>query len=98
MCQRENIISLSYFYSNPWEGFAGEVVLFGLDEGDDTIFGGVDGEIARHISTLASELRSASLADENFAGFNLLATKALDAQALAGIVVDIFGGTASFHM
>ena len=77
---------------------AGEVALLGLHEDDLTIDGGMNREVAAHESARASELRSAGLADENFASFDSLATKALDAEALASIVVDVFTGTASFDM
>lgn len=75
-----------------------EVALLGLHEDDLAIDSSVNREIAAHESARASELRCASLADENFAGFDSLATKALDAEALASIVVDVFTGTASFDM
>ena len=77
---------------------AGEVILLGLNEDDLTINGGMDGEVAAHESARTSDLCSASLTDENFAGLNSLATKALDAEALASIVVDVFTGTTSFDM
>ena len=73
-------------------------MLFSFDEGNYAIFCGMDGEVARHISARAGDLSSASLADENFAVFDFLATKALDAEALASIVMDVFGGTASFYV
>ena len=80
------------------EGLAGEVGLFGLDEGDDAVSGGMDGEIAGDVGSLASNLRGASLADDDFAVLDFLATKTLHAETLAGVIMDIFGGTASFDM
>lgn len=77
---------------------AREVAFLGLHEDDLAINSSVDREVAAHESARASELRCASLADENFASFDSLATKALDAEALASIVVDVFTGTASFDM
>ena len=77
---------------------AREVALLGLHEDNLTIDGGMNCEVAAHESARASELRCASLADENFASFDSLATKALDAEALASIVVDVFTGTTSFDM
>ena len=77
---------------------AREVALLGLHEDNLAIDGSMNREVAAHESARASELCCASLADENFAGFDSLATKALDAEALASIVVDVFTGTASFDM
>ena len=77
---------------------AGEVALLGLDEDDLAIDGSMNREIAAHESAWASKLRSAGLANENFTGLDGLATKALDAEALASIVVDVFTGTTSFDM
>ena len=78
--------------------FAREVILLGLYKDDLAVDGSMNREIAAHESARASELCCASLADENFAGFDGLATKALDAEALASIVVDVFTGTTSFDM
>lgn len=77
---------------------AGEVALLGLHEDDLAIDSGVDREVAAHESARASNLGCASLANENFTGLDGLATKALDAEALASIVVDVFTGTTSFDM
>lgn len=77
---------------------AREVALLGLDEDNLAIDGSMNREIAAHEGAWASELRSAGLADENFASLDGLATKALDAEALASIVVDVFTGTTSFDM
>ncbi len=75
-----------------------EVVLLGLNEDYFAVDGGMNREVAAHESARASEFGCAGLADENFAGFNGLATKAFDAEALASIVVDVFTGTTSFDM
>ena len=72
--------------------------LFGLNKSDYAIFGSVNSEIARHVGAWACELGRAGLTDENFAVFDFLATKTLDAEALASIVMDVFGGTASFYV
>ena len=77
---------------------AREVALLGLHEDDLAINGSVDREVAAHESARASELGCTGLADENFASLDGLATKALDAEALASIVVDVFTGTTSFDM
>ena len=89
---------LTDFDADAGQGFAGEVSFLGLNKLDDAIFGGVDGEIAGHVSAWACNFRSTSLTDENFAVFDFLATEALDAKALASIVMDVFGGTASFYV
>jgi hypothetical protein len=72
--------------------------LFGLDEGHDSIPRGMNCEISRHICAWTSNLGSTSLAHQNLTISDFLATKALDAKALASIVMDVFGGTASFYM
>lgn len=56
---------------------AREVVFLGLDESNGAVDGGVNGEVAAHKSTWAGNLGCASLADENLASFDGLATKAL---------------------
>lgn len=76
-----------YFYASAWNALAGEVALFGLYEDYFTIDSSMDGEVAAHESAWACNLGSTGLADEYFASLDLLATKALDAKSLAGIVV-----------
>ncbi len=75
------------FYASAWNVFAGEVALLGLNEDDFAVDGGMDGEVAAHKSAWASNFGCTGLANENFAGFDVLATKTLDAEPLAGIVV-----------
>ena len=87
-----------HFYADAGERLAREVSLLGFDESDYPILCSMDSEVARHISAGTGDLGGASLADENFAVLYLLAAEALDAEALASIVMDIFGGTASFDM
>lgn len=77
---------------------AGEVAFLGLHEDDFAVDSSMNREVAAHESARASELGCTGLADENFASLDGLATKALDAEALASIVVDVFTGTASFDM
>ena len=86
------------FDASTANGLAREVALLGLHEDDLAVDGCVDSEVAAHESARASELGCTGLADENFASLDGLATKALDAEALASIVVDVFTGTASFDM
>ena len=71
---------------------------FGFDKSNYAVFGSVDSEITGHIGARASDFGGTSLTDENFAVFDFLAAKALNAEALTSIVVNIFGGTASFDM
>jgi len=61
---------------------AGEGADFARCHFDNTVFGGVDGEIAAGEGTFATALATADLADNNLAGFDLLATEQLNAQAL----------------
>ncbi len=58
----------------------------------------MNGEVARHIGAWARKFGRTSLADKNFAVFDFLTAEAFDAKALASIVMDVFGGTASFNM
>ena len=87
-----------YFDADAWQRLAREMGLLGLDEGDYTILGCVNGEIAGHISAWAGNLGGAGLANEDLAVLDFLAAEALDAEALTSIVVDVFGGTASFYV
>jgi len=57
----------------------GEMGFFGFDEMDSTVNGGVDGVIARLKSAWTGDFGIASLADDNFASFDFLATKTFDA-------------------
>ena len=86
------------FDASAANALAGEVALLGLYEYNLAINSGMNRKVAAHESARASDLGCASLADENFAGFDSLATKALNAEALASIVVDVFTGTTSFDM
>lgn len=77
---------------------AGEVALLGFHKDDLAINSSVNCEVAAHESARASNFGCTGLADEDFASLDGLATKALDAEALASIVVDVFTGTTSFDM
>ena len=77
---------------------AGEVALLRLDEDDLAIDSSMNREVTAHEGAWASKLGCAGLANENFTGLDGLATKALNAEALASIVVDVFTGTTSFDM
>ena len=74
------------------------MAFLGLYEGDDSVFRGVDGEVAGHVSALASDFGRAGLADENFAVSDFLASEAFYTESCAGIIVNIFGGTACFYV
>lgn len=86
------------FDAGAWNALAREVILLGLHEDDFAVNGSVNREVAAHESARASNLGCASLANENFAGSDSLATKAFDTKALASIVVDVLTGTTSFDM
>jgi hypothetical protein len=74
------------------------VSLLSFNEGNYTILGSMNRKIARHVSARTSKFGRASLADENFTVLYFLATKALNAKALTSIIMDVFGGTASFYV
>jgi len=74
------------------------MTLFRLHKVDDSVFCSVNRKVAAHISPLSCELRATSLADEDFAGANFLATKALDAKALTGVIMDVLSGSTRFDM
>ena len=86
------------FDAGAWNALAREVILLGLHEDDLAVDCGMDSEVAAHESAWAGNFSSAGLANENFTSLYSLATKALDAEALASIVVDVFTGTTSFDM
>lgn len=73
----------------PWSAFTGKTASADLLESHDTIFGGVNREVATHERTFAGNLSAASLAYENLARGDLLAAETLDAQAGTGVVVDV---------
>jgi hypothetical protein len=64
----------------------------------DTVLRSVNGEVAAKHCAFTGALAHANLADDNLANFYFFATKELNAKALAGTIVDIFGGTACFYM
>jgi len=68
---------------------AGEARFSYLRKADDAILGGVDGEVAAHERTWTGNLRATSLSNQHFASADNLATKALHAEACAGVVVDV---------
>jgi len=80
------------------EGATGKVRLFGLFEVDNTVDGGVDSIILRDESAGAGDFGAAGLTDENFASLDGLTAKTFDAKTLAGVVVNVFAGSASFDV
>ena len=50
----------------------------------DAVAGGMDGKVAASHGAFAGALGHADLADDNHTSFNCLATRQLDAEALAG--------------
>lgn len=87
-----------YFNACAWKAFAGEMAFFGLRKVDRAVDGGMDGKVAADKSTWAGNFSSANLTYDNFARFNGLATKTFDTKTLAGIVVKVFAGSASFDV
>ncbi len=81
------VLSGVNFDTGARNAFAGEMIFLSFDKNDFTIDSCMDGKIAAHESAGAGNLRSASLADEDFASLYELATETLDAKSLAGIVV-----------
>lgn len=65
-------------------GFAGETAGFDLFEANDTVFFSMNRVVLAHVGTRAGLLGFADLSDDNTTSFDLLATKKLDAKALAG--------------
>jgi hypothetical protein len=55
-------------------------------------------EVAAQHCAFAGSLGLTNLTDDDLAILDFLATKQLNPQALAGTVVDVFGGTASFYV
>ena len=92
------VLSGVNFDTGARNAFAGEMIFLSFDKNDFTVDGSMNREVTAHESARTSKFGCASLANENFTGFNGLATKAFDAEALAGIVMDVFTGTASFDM
>jgi hypothetical protein len=69
-----------------------------LLESDDAVTGGMNGEVAADFSADAGALGHADLTDNNLAGLDFLAAEQLNAEALAGTIMDVFGCTASLDM
>lgn len=72
-----------------WVSAAGKRAFFHFFEEYCTCFCGVDSEVFADVSTCAGDFGATGLADEYFACIHFLATKALNAQASAGVVVDV---------
>jgi hypothetical protein len=80
------------------DGAAGEGADLAGFVGDDAITLGVDGKVTAQEGAGAGALGHADLTDDNHTGFDFLAAVKLNAEALAGTIVDVFGGTASFDV
>ncbi len=72
-------------------GAASERTFSDFLEADDAFFFSVNREITAKVCARASNFRATSLADEDFACIDFLATKTLDAEARTGVVVDVLG-------
>ena len=92
------LMSLADLDADARNGLAGEMGLFSFDKSDNPVFRGVNGEVPRNVSPGAGDFGAAGLANEDLAALYFLATKTLDAETLASVVVDVLGGTASFNM
>lgn len=68
---------------------ASERAFFDFFETHNSVFCGVNREVAADVSAFASDFCAAGLAHENFACGDCLATKALDAEARTSVVVDV---------
>jgi len=64
-------------------GFAGKPFGFGAAEANCTVYSGVNGKVAAHVSTWASLFCLTNLTDENFTSTDFLATKTFHTEALA---------------
>src|SRR5581483_412781 len=73
--------------------FAAKALKTALFEFNYTVFGGVNSKVAGHKCAGAAALSHTNLTHNYIAGFNLLAAKYLNTQALAGAVVYILAGT-----
>jgi hypothetical protein len=67
-------------------GFARKAGLFYLREGDDAVFGCVNSVVTAEEGAWAGDFRAASLTHYDFAGVDHLAAKALNTEALPGII------------
>lgn len=85
-------------YFGAANGFAGKEANAAHCKLYDTVFGGVDGEVAAAERAVTCALGVASLSDDDLTGLNFLATKNLDAKSLAGAIFGIFRGTARFDV
>lgn len=85
-------------YFGAADALAGEALEIAGNVGDDTVAGGVDGVVTAQKGAFAGALGKADLADDDFAGTDLLAAGALDAKPLADAVASILGGTACFDV
>ena len=81
-----------------WVSAAGKRTFFHLFEEYSTSFCGVDSEVFADVGTWAGNFSATGLAYEYFAFIHFLATKALNAQASAGVVVDVLARTTCFDV
>lgn len=66
--------------------------------GYDSVFFSMNSEVAAKLCSFAGTFAESDLANNYLAGFDFFTTIELNAKPLAGAVMDIFGGTASFYM
>jgi len=70
-------------------GLASKSTGFDLLEANDAIFFGVNGKVTAHIRAWACLLGLTDLADDDFAGRDLLTAETLDAKPLSRTIVDV---------
>lgn len=82
-------LGLADAYLGTSNGLAGKLALLYLLEADNTSLSGVNSVVTADERTRAGNLRATSLAYEYFACAHFLATKALNAKACTGVVMDV---------
>lgn len=89
---------LTHFDADAWKRLAREVGFLSFDKSDDSVLSCMNRKVARHVSSRAGDFSAAGLADEDLTVADFLSTETLNAKALTSIIVDVFGGTASFNV
>ena len=80
------------------DSFPGEGANLARDEFHHSVATCVDSKVAAHVSASASDFSCANLTNNYLSLANFLATKSLDTKTMTGVIMDIFGGTARFHV
>jgi hypothetical protein len=96
--ERSVVSGLLNSYFSTADRAAAEEADFALLIRHDAVAGSMNGEVAADFGAGAGALAHADLADNDLAGFDLFATKQLNAETLARTIVDVFGCTTGFDM